>query len=238
MKQEGTKAIRITLIVLVFFVGPATAKAANLLLNPGFESGDLSSWTVGGNNGGFGVNINGVVLPVTGTPDAPGLFYSSQQNVRSGNFAAYAITAGDSQPGFNEYASFSQHLSLQSGTYELGFWLSTIDSNGGVGLYSAMSSGRLGIYVDGIQIPFTIAPLSSSTLTSDWVEFASQDFLTSGVHSIQFDISAGGTARVGVSLDDTFVEAVPEPSSVALLTFGLMPLGFTVKAYATARSKN
>lgn len=230
------KAIHITLLVSAFSLGLGTAEGSdNILLDPGFESGGLSFWTVGGKNGGFGVATNGAVLPVTGAPDSPGLFYPSQQNVRSGNFAAYAITAGDSQAPWSEYATFSQSVSLQGGSYELGFWLSTVDDNGGVGLYSAMGSGRLGIYVDGTQIPFTIAPAADGTLTSTWVEFASQDFLTSGTHQIEFSVSAGGTARVGISLDDTFMEAVPEPSCAALVTLGLLPLVFTARAHAAKR---
>src|SRR5690242_16933739 len=141
------KTIHITLLVSALSLAIGTAKGSgNILKDPGFESGGLSSWIVGGNNGGFGVTNNGAVLPVTGSPASPGLFFPSQQNVRSGNFGAYAITAGDSQAPWREYATFSQNVSLPDGTYELGFWLSTVDSIGGVGLYSAMTTGRLGIY--------------------------------------------------------------------------------------------
>ncbi len=235
---ENEVASFLFIILAIYIIGSSyglKGSVGNILLNPGFETGDISSWTVGGKNGGFGVTNNGAVLPVTGAPDAPGLFYSSQQNVRSGNFAAYGITAGDSQAPFSEFVSFSQSVSLQAGTYELGFWLSTVDVNGGVGLNSATTSGRLGIYVDGTQIPFTISPSVDGTLTSSWVEFASRDTLGTGMHQIQFDISAGGTARVGISLDDTFMMAVPEPSCSALAALGLVPLVHTMRRHTPNR---
>ena len=221
---KSMKTVQCILLALACYAASANAQPSfNYLANPGFETGDLTSWIVGGKNGGFGVTNNGAALPVTGTPSAPGLFYPSYQNVRSGTYGAYGITAGSSQGGFSEYVNFSQNITLQSGVYQLGFWLSTVDSNGGVGLSDAMTSGRLGIYVDGTKLPFTIAPPSISSLTSSWVEFASQDILAGGPHDIEFSISAGGTARVGISLDDTFVTTVPEPSTVALIVIGLIP---------------
>jgi hypothetical protein len=229
------KTICVMFLVLALAL---TARAGgNLLINPGFETGDLSGWSVGGKNGGFGVAANGVQLPVTSAlPGSPDFFFESWQNVRSGNFAAYGITAGDPQSFFSEYVSFLQSLTLAAGTYHFGFFLSTDNENGGVGFFSAMNDGRLGIYVDGNQLSFDIAPPDTTPLTSTWLEFDAQAALTAGTHDIEFRISAGGTKRVGVSLDDAWVTAVPEPSGEALIILGIISLTFSVRMSGSRRA--
>ena len=196
----------------------------NLLTNPGFETGSFAGWTVGGQNGGYGVATDGTALPVTSAIDgSPDLYFPSRQNVHSGDFAAYGITAGDSQVGFREYVSFSQSLSLAPGKYELGFYLGTDNTPGGTGLTEALVSGRLGIYVDGHHVPFATLPpfnFPGGSGSMNFVLCSAEVSLAAGPHNFGFHLSGSGTGRAGMSMDDAFVAAVPEPGTVGLLLLG------------------
>ena len=214
----------------------STAVITNLLTNPGFETGNFAGWTVGGQNGGYGVATDGTALPVTSAIDgSPDLYFPSRQNVHSGDFAAYGITAGDSQEGYREYVSFSQKLSLAPGRYELGFYLGTDNTPGGTGLTAALDSGHLGIYVDGHHVPFETLPpfdFHGGSGPMDFVLCNAEVSLAGGPHNIGFHISGSGTGRVGMSMDDAFVAAVPEPGTV-----GLLLLGGAVLVFVQRRSR-
>ncbi|HSU56288.1 MAG TPA: hypothetical protein VLT36_19670, partial [Candidatus Dormibacteraeota bacterium] len=167
----------ITLGLLTLALASASGASPNLLTNPGFETGDLSGWTVAGKNGGFGVSSDGVQLPVTSAvAGLPDFFYASWQNVRSGSYAAYGITAGDSQAAFREYVSFSQNLVLPAGSYQLGFYMGTDNEIGGFGISSALSDHRLGIFLDGNYLPLLTQPpvnFIGGSRPTDFFEFVS-----------------------------------------------------------------
>lgn len=199
----------------------------NFLVNPGFETGNLSGWSTGGKHGGIGVSLDGVKLPVTSAlPETqPTLYIQSWQNVRSGSHAAYAITAGDNQPVFREFASFWQMVSTPSALYRIGFQMTTDNDIGGFGIAAALDDRRLAIFVDDTYQPllvprFSNAPLSRNfvggTSPEAFVDFAVELPLTSGMHKIEFRLSGSGTSRAGISMDDTYVTAIPEPSLVSL----------------------
>ncbi len=89
----------------------------------------------------------------------------------------------------------------------------------------ALDDQRLAIFVDDIYHPFLVpkfstAPLSRNfvggTTPESFVEFAIEMPLTDGLHKIEFRLSASGTSRAGISMDDTFVTAIPEPSLLSL----------------------
>ena len=100
-------------LALIAVLAMTITTRANLLSNPGFETGNLAGWTMGGSNGGSGVLSDGQSIPgVTHSG-----FLPSYQNVRSGNYGAYAVTAGTN----GEYVSFAQTLSLAPGNYTASF---------------------------------------------------------------------------------------------------------------------
>ncbi|MCK5491845.1 MAG: PEP-CTERM sorting domain-containing protein [Candidatus Omnitrophica bacterium] len=201
---------------------------ANLLVNPGFETGDLTGWTMGGTNGGYGVSVDGQSIP--------GVTYSSFlpsfQNVRSGNYAAYAVAAASN----GEYVSFSQALLLSPGEYTASFYMGH-DEGGVFGIGGAIDNGRLGIWIDGINLDFkstyenNFVPGSSSL---DFTLFDADFVSLGGTTAVEFRISGSGTARAGISVDDFSLESsnpvVPEPATMLLLGSGLLGLfGFKRK---------
>ena len=68
------------------------ASTNNVLANPGFEAGDFSGWTIGGNSANSGVDVDGQLIAGT-HPD----FGQSFTNIHAGTFAGFALVAGTSQ---------------------------------------------------------------------------------------------------------------------------------------------
>jgi hypothetical protein len=191
---------------------------ANLLVNPGFETGNFAGWTVGGTNGGSGVALSGTVIPGTEPP-----FGTVRVLAHSGDFAAFGVIAG----GLLESLTLSQSLNLAPGRYELGYFMGN-DSSSEFGV----EGDPFGITVNGT--PLTVAfnpPLEFgnnfpiTTTAAEMVEVTSNFSSAGGPTTIEFDISGSGTARAGISVDDFFV-AVPEPSTWAMLLAGFAGLGF------------
>ena len=88
----------LTMPTLSFAQGQCYSVAGNLVANCGFETGDFTSWTQGGNPGFTGV---------TGSPYA-----------HSGNFGAYLGPVG------SDGILMSQTLATTAGaSYDLNFWL-------------------------------------------------------------------------------------------------------------------
>lgn len=98
------------LAVLVFTM---PSGAANIVLNPGFETGSFAPWTTSGNDGAF-VNVD-TFLP------------------HSGTFAAFFGPQGS--PAF-----LSQDLATTpGGTYDLAFWL--VNEGSGTNFFSVSWNG-------------------------------------------------------------------------------------------------
>ena len=207
MKTRGS-VLCLSFLVLGWSAGWAAGSPINLLSNPSFETGDLTGWTVGGPNGGSGVLADGATIP--------GVTYSgyvpSHQNVRSGSFGAYAVTAATAL----EYVSFSQTLDLPAGQYTAGFYMGN-DQGGVFGIATALADGLLGISVNGSPVPFNSAHESNFPTGSSPADFTlfEADFRLSNAAgtSIEFRISGSGLERAGISVDDFGVFAVPAPGA-------------------------
>jgi hypothetical protein len=190
----------------------AAACQANLLLNPGFETGNFTGWTVGG------TAISGVAT--AGTPLSPTAFSPNVVDVRSGNFAAFGIVHGlDPVP-----LILTQTVSVTPGTdYDIGFYFSN-DSSSVVG-YS-IDPAHMEIFVNGVAIlpagNHIVCP--DCLLRSDMVPWnllsATWNSGASTAATVSFQIVASGPGFVGLSIDDAFVDA-PEPSAFALMAGSL-----------------
>src|SRR4051812_50164059 len=83
-RRTMSNAASTVMTILFTFAAHATA-GGNLLVNPGFEAGDFSGWTVGGNSVQTGVARDGTPIPNVDPEFVPAL-----QNVRSGGFGGNA----------------------------------------------------------------------------------------------------------------------------------------------------
>ena len=205
-------------LIIGLAAGWASAGPVNLLTNPSLETGDLTGWTMGGVNGGYGVLADGATIPGATSP-----FLPSYQNVRSGSYGAYAVTAHSN----GEFVSFSQSVLLAPGDYTASFYMGN-DQASIFGIGSAISSGRLGIWVDGILLPFNSSYTNNFPTGSGPTDFTlfDADFASTGGSTlIEFRISGSGTARAGISVDDFAifgdVVAIPAPGAVVLAGLGV-----------------
>ncbi len=214
------RRIVVCLLVIGLGTGLASADLVNLLANPGFETGDLTGWTVGGINGGVGVLTDGASIPGVTYVD----FVPAYQNVRSGSYGAYAVTAAVPVSGPVEYASFSQTVNLVPGTYTASFYMGH-DESSGFGIGWAISNGYLGIRIDGNPVPFNSSyanNFSPGSGPGDFTLFDADFVSTGGLTTVEFRISGSGYARAGISVDD--FSLMGEVSSLAIPAPGAMVL--------------
>ena len=211
--------------LVVMVSGAAFASATNLLLNPGFETGNFSGWTISGTSPNYGVDINGPVI--TGTYPA---FGTTTVLVRSGTYAGYAVvcSSGPCSPSGDDpsdYLNLSQTVSLTAGMLDTAsFWVAS-----GSGL--AYGNGSE-ILVDGSPIA-----LSLSNVTSSY-QLVSGTFTTSGgTYDIGFRIAGSGYGDAGFSFDDFSLTETPEPATYATFGTGLLLLaGFGRKLFRRPRT--
>jgi hypothetical protein len=201
---------------LVFFAA-STAFGANIVLNPGIESG-TTSWTTNGWSADDGTNGSGVT-PHTGT-----------QYMRTG---CVGIGSLDPLTG----CSFYQDLATTAGqTYTLSFWynLGSLNQVLTDGLFQGFVSSPndtavVQAYWDGVQVFEASANVGAPT----WL-FASFDVVANSSTTRLLFTGRQDPAQLGV--DDISVDAkaaaVPEPGSILLIGSGLLGLGLIARRKA------
>lgn len=193
----------------------AATAPANLLTNGGFETGDLTGWTITADRTtGFGVGTDGQAI-------GAGFFIPSAVEVHSGTYALWAAL-GD---GSNQILSLSQTLSLGAGNFETGFYFGV--NRGPVGIFSQ-------ILLDGNVIAQSGAPIGAGFQ----LESANFSLASAGIHTLTYFLNRSGYKVVGISADDfTLVGPpgprgnVPEPASIALLALGLTGLALSRRRF-------
>lgn len=172
------------------------------LVNPGFETGDTTGWTVSIIGPATGVGEDGDPIPQAYNQPA-------FVNVRSGSYAAWAAVGNNRE----EFLSLSQNLDFLEGEYNIGFFLG-LDQSIDTGIETAIGDDRLGIFVDGQNIGFDVREAGfvnifpHGSTTADMYEFSAVTNLSAGSHTIEYRISGSGIARAALSVDDLFVTIV------------------------------
>jgi hypothetical protein len=214
-----------TLLILSTVLVAHSAAATNLLVNPGFETGNFTGWSTGGNSINSGVAADGTAISGTGS--------ATTVKVRSGSFAGFAVircsdsSACQNLQLANEKFTLTQTVPVQQNTsYDVGFFL------GGSRAYGVDPRDNwLQIFIDGTG-------LFSDPLTEVVGEFAGfvpfQGTFNSGSRtsvSVGFQITGSGQGRSGASFDDFFVQVstVPEPSYAAVLGSALIAGWFMLR---------
>lgn len=201
-------------VIAVGAFNGASAAPVNLLANPGFETGDFTGWTIGGNSLQSGVSLDGTLLSLAEQP-----FSGNAANVRTGQYVAHGLIRSNihyASP-FTEVVTLAQSIAVTPNqTASIGFYLGGEMSER---YGSEIGNGCLQIFVDGVGLlsdgHMNIAYGASP---GDFTLFDAQ--FDTGLRSqveVAFTISGSGTSRVNASFDDFFVYAVPEPASMQLL---------------------
>jgi hypothetical protein len=209
---------------------------ANFLDNPGFETGNFSGWTVDGSQtNSFGVGPTGQIISGTNIAD----FGTAVVDSHSGTFAAFGAIASGQAVLFtppqtplvygagNQLLRLSQTIDLGAGIYSAGFFITIGSGHSTFGNFSQ-------ILLDGVALRFTNGSFGADFIQGNGVfteDTTSFSVATGGLHTIEFDISGSGTAAAGISADDFFVNAVPEPPTLAIFFVGLIGLGVISRRY-------
>jgi hypothetical protein len=177
--------------------------AQNLVLNPGFETGNTTDWLVlGASDGSAYVNVQ-----AGNGPSAPGSYDAYMYNViPAANLALQQSTAlGDANPGTVTYSlDLKVDSSLNGGVVFIHLW--DINSTGGV---IDAGPGLLGPYFN----------TSWQTYTGSWVAPANVNHL-----EVEIDCTTGAASgsTEAIEVDNVSLTQVPEPSTVALVGLGLV----------------
>ena len=212
----------------IFLFAFASARADNLIVNGGFESGTLAGWTAASTgDGNFMVN-SGVTTPLT---------FNDTVGAHSGTFYAVSDDFSGSQTQ-TLTQSFTTPAFFQSATLSFAMFVNDITghdfgSSGPGGEVSLLSSG--GTLIDvlygptdtfenpvGVPNPYVLFSQNIASLLS-----------ANTTYQLQFS-STDSTALINVGVDDVaLVTTVPEPPTYSLLALG----GLVVFGLAYRKSK-
>lgn len=181
-----------------------SAFATNLFLNPGFETGNTTGWSVLGASGGSAY-VN--VLSPNNGPSAPGLYDVYMYNViPAANLALQQSTAlGDAVPGLVNYSlDLKVDSSLNGGVVFIHLW--DINATGGV---IDQGPGLLGPYFNS----------GWTTISGSWTAPANVNHF-----EIEIDCTTGAASgsTEAIEVDNVSLTQVPEPATVSLAAFGLL----------------
>ncbi len=128
-----------TVMAILFTFAPHATAAGNLLVNPGFEAGDFSGWTVGGNSVQIGVARDGTPIPNVDPEFVPAF-----QNVRSGGFAGNALVTDVHAP--THLITLTQVVAVNPDQdIDVGFWMGN-DSHHDLGI--SIDPNHTQIFID------------------------------------------------------------------------------------------
>jgi hypothetical protein len=203
--MKATSKLLGSLVCAVAFVLAAGQVSANLIQNPGFETGDLTGWQAFGIGGSSFITVQ---TPDNG-PSAGGTHnaFLDNQAQALGLTLKQVTPVGSAAPG-----PVSWSFDLKTGGATVGgvFFVQVFCNNSGGGVISG-GTGLLGNYT----------PANWTTYSGSFTAPAGTDHLT-----IQFMANTG--AAVGstskMHVDNVVLNAIPEPSTVGLVGLGLISL--------------
>jgi choice-of-anchor C domain-containing protein len=189
------------------------AHAADFITNGSFEQGTAPGSFTTVNAGGS--NITGWTV-VSGSVDYIGSYWNAEDGSRSIDLAG------------NSYGTLSQIVNLVAGqAYQLSFFLS---ANPDRSVYPRSTN----VSIDGMTQQFDYSGSPTKT-DMGWLRYT-WDFVasTDGPSTLSFTALNTGNAY-GPALDNVMLSAVPEPTTWALMIFGFMAVGFSMRRRRNTR---
>jgi len=192
--MRGLRTLRTFAVVLTALCAISTASAANVVLNPGFETGDMTNWATTSWSIGTGNSYTGSYYAYTGCVG---------QNCITGTAA--------------QQASLSQTLATTAGqTYTLTFEFMTLYGTpneldvlwNGTSVLDLGPGGTLGV-VPAYTL-YTVSNLSATSSSSTLTFLGRQDLYYDALDNVDVELSGTG--------------GVPEPSTWLLMGGALLPL--------------
>jgi hypothetical protein len=199
MKVLMKALARLATITGLLIGNPVTA--ANLLLNPGFETGDTTSWLPLGQGVGASITVQSGI-----NGSGPGTFALLMSNTIPANTLALQQTTalGDAVPGLMTSFYLDAKFISTNGAFSAHIW--DLDSTGGV-----IDGHLLGPLSPFISISFF------STYGISYIAPANVDHF-----KIEIDCTTGASGAEVVFIDNVTVTPIPEPASLSLVAMGLL----------------
>lgn len=175
---------------------PAFAADENLLSNPGFETGDLTGWTISGNTPNYGVATDGTLIPATFAP-----FGNIYTNVRSGTYSGWSNVRGFSKVSIKLSQTFDV---APNSTYDVGYYVG-VDSPSefGYGMQAVVTVNSSTLSLTGVfQLDNTNGGNGSGPSNFRHVFGSYTTGATETSVTVTYEIWGSGTGQSGFSFDD------------------------------------
>lgn len=203
----------------LFLGGIGTAGAANVLLNPGFESGtgsDSDFWVEIGAGAPNGDTVRSTAMANSGTAAAY-MTIDNLNNPTGGGafFIEQNLPVGSIDPTLNyNFSFFGKSDSLDFTGVNLFYQLLWLDQDGS----------------DGGGVRGEILTSVVGSITTSYTEFSLTDIdVPDSADSVlvRFQLSGGAVDGItqGFSVDDVSLQAIPEPGASVLLLLGALSCG-------------
>lgn len=191
------KVVRINKVALAFVgvIALAGTAGANLLINPGFETGTFTGW------------------------DAGGWYLGTGADARSGTYgAAYHVPSGRAA---NDYYVMLQYVPVSAGVpYDASVWLRTVSFNQSRAWLEVVFHNSSGGWVGQFQAPF-VTGVTSYTQYSLTNMVAPAGSVTASVRAVVHTTGIT-TDHAWYTWDDFNFAAIPEPTTVGLIGTGAL----------------